>query len=123
MSSLSDQQKQAIMAMRQQAAMQSTQEAIQVRAPPQLLMPLQPAPAARLHSPPRLAPTPPAAAALVTRTATQSITSKCFNGCVSDPDQDLSRRQKTCIAECQDNYVKVMQLVAQSMKETGDRMG
>jgi len=117
MSSLSDQQKQAIMQMRQQAAMQSTQEAIQVRAPPQLLLPLRPAPAARLHSPPdtfcRRCPCRP----------TQSITSKCFNGCVSDPDQDLSRRQKTCIAECQDNYVKVMQLVAQSMKETGDRMG
>ena len=68
-------------------------------------------------------PRPSAAAALAARTAMQSITSKCFNGCVSDPDQDLSRRQKTCIAECQDNYVKVMQLVAQSMKETGDRMG
>ena len=58
----------------------------------------------------------------VHRATYQTIVSKCYSGCVKSPSEDLSRSQKSCLATCQDNYIKAMNLVAEAMKKTSESM-
>ena len=50
-----------------------------------------------------------------TQMLVNSITAKCYEGCVKSPSSSLSKREETCLAMCFDKYVQTQQTIIKSM--------
>mmetsp|Transcript_5840 Transcript_5840/g.20615 ORF Transcript_5840/g.20615 Transcript_5840/m.20615 type:complete len:82 (-) Transcript_5840:2005-2250(-) len=48
-----------------------------------------------------------------------SITSKCFNKCVSKPGDRLDKDQQVCLAKCVDRLLESRNVVTETMIERG----
>mmetsp|Transcript_21678 Transcript_21678/g.53468 ORF Transcript_21678/g.53468 Transcript_21678/m.53468 type:complete len:81 (+) Transcript_21678:69-311(+) len=48
-----------------------------------------------------------------------SLTSKCFNKCVSKPGERLDKAEQTCLAKCVDRFLDSRAVVYETMQERG----
>ncbi|ETV73599.1 hypothetical protein H257_11717 [Aphanomyces astaci] len=52
---------------------------------------------------------------------TQAVQEKCFNKCVTRPQERLDSKQQQCLSMCIERYIDTMKVVSASMMQRGQR--
>ncbi|RQM22082.1 hypothetical protein B5M09_012696, partial [Aphanomyces astaci] len=53
---------------------------------------------------------------------TQAVQEKCFNKCVTRPQERLDSKQQQCLSMCIERYIDTMKVVSASMMQRGQRV-
>ncbi|ETV94827.1 hypothetical protein H310_11493 [Aphanomyces invadans] len=52
---------------------------------------------------------------------TQAVQEKCFNKCITRPQERLDSKQQQCLSLCIERYIDTMKVVSASMMQRGQR--
>ncbi|CAK4755807.1 hypothetical protein LEN26_007127 [Aphanomyces euteiches] len=52
---------------------------------------------------------------------TQAVQEKCFNKCVTRPQERLDSKQQQCLSLCIERYIDTMKVVSSAMTSRGNR--
>ncbi|RHY26770.1 hypothetical protein DYB32_007316, partial [Aphanomyces invadans] len=53
---------------------------------------------------------------------TQAVQEKCFNKCITRPQERLDSKQQQCLSLCIERYIDTMKVVSASMMQRGQRV-